>query len=40
VPHGIAVAVGIIKQLETEKDTQLLKKARDIFDKLEIKYKL
>ena len=40
VPHGIAVAIGTIKQLETEKDQELLKKAKNIFNRLEIPYEL
>ncbi len=31
MPHGNAVAIGIIQQLETEKKTQLLKQAQEIF---------
>ena len=40
IPHGIAVAMGIVKQLEEEKDTKLLKKAKEIFDLFEIPYRV
>lgn len=38
ISHGIAVAIGIVKQLEEEKDTKLLKKAKEIFDLFKIPY--
>lgn len=40
IPHGIAVAIGIVKQLEQEGDKKLLEKAKDIFGLLEIPYTL
>ncbi len=40
IPHGIAVAIGIIKQLEIEKNKVLLKKAIKIFKELKITYNL
>ena len=36
IPHGIAVVIGIIKQLEQEKNYELLEKAKKIFSALEI----
>jgi len=38
IPHGIAVAIGIIKQLEMEQEKQLLDKAKKIFDLFDIPY--
>jgi len=38
IPHGIAVAIGIIKQLEMEHEKQLLDKAKKLFDLLDIPY--
>ncbi len=40
IPHGIAVAIGIIKQLQTEENEELLEKAKKIFDMLGIPYTL
>lgn len=40
IPHGIAVAIGIIQQLEMEEDNILLNKATKLFDLLEIPYTL
>jgi len=31
IPHGIAVAIGIIRQLEMERDRKLLSKAKELF---------
>lgn len=39
LPHGLAVAKGIIQQLTFEKDYDLLYKAKKIFDKYNINYK-
>lgn len=38
IPHGIAVAMGIIHQLETEKDHALLSKAKKLFNAMDIPY--
>ncbi len=38
IPHGIAVAMGIIKQLETEKQKNLLTKTKKLFSALDIPY--
>lgn len=38
IPHGIAVAIGIIKQLEMEEEKQLLEKAKKLFNLLDIPY--
>lgn len=40
IPHGIAVAIGIIKQLENENDKVLLQKAKKLFAVLDIPYTL
>lgn len=40
IPHGIAVAIGIIQQLEQEGDDKLLNKAKKIFNLFEIPYTL
>lgn len=40
IPHGIAVAIGIIKELKKNKDKELLKKAINIFKKFNIPYTL
>ena len=40
IPHGIAVVIGIIKQLEQEQNYDLLEKAKKIFSALEIPYTL
>lgn len=40
IPHGIAVAIGIVHQLEMEKDEETLQKAIKIFKILEIPYRL
>ncbi len=40
IPHGIAVAIGIIKQLEMEQEKQLLDKAKKLFDLLDIPYSI
>lgn len=36
IPHGIAVAMGIIRQLEAEKEHDLLGKAKRLFSMLDI----
>lgn len=36
IPHGIAVAIGIIHQLEVEKEHNLLSKAKKLFNKMDI----
>lgn len=38
IPHGIAVAIGIIKQLEMEHEKEFLDKVKKLFDKLSIPY--
>lgn len=38
IPHGIAVAIGIVQQLEAEHEKEFLDKAKKIFAKLEIPY--
>jgi len=38
IPHGIAVAIGIVKQLEMEHEKQLLDKAKKLFNLLDIPY--
>ncbi|MDD3102218.1 MAG: hypothetical protein PHE59_03670, partial [Patescibacteria group bacterium] len=38
IPHGIAVAIGIIKQLEMERENELLDKAKKLFNILNIPY--
>ncbi len=40
IPHGIAVAIGIINQLEMEKEKQLLDKAKKLFDLFDIPYSI
>ncbi len=40
IPHGIAVAIGIIKQLQIEKDNKRLERAIKIFKTLDIPYTL
>lgn len=40
IPHGIAVIIGIIQQLEQEDDEKLLEKAKKLFSLLEIPYTL
>lgn len=40
IPHGIAVVIGIVKQLEQEEDYVLLNKAKKIFSLLGIPYTL
>jgi len=39
-PHGIAVIIGMIKQLEQEEDYELIEKAKKIFSLLAIPYTL
>ncbi|MFA5050900.1 MAG: hypothetical protein WC499_02180 [Patescibacteria group bacterium] len=38
IPHGIAVAIGIIKQLEMERENKLLNKTKKLFNLLDIPY--
>lgn len=40
IPHGIAVAIGIINQLEMEQNKELLDKAIKLFDLLDIPYSI
>lgn len=40
IPHGIAVAIGIVNQLEMEGNKKLLEMSKKIFNKLEIPYTL
>ncbi|MEK6819463.1 MAG: hypothetical protein AABY10_06050, partial [Nanoarchaeota archaeon] len=40
IPHGLAVAIGIIKQLEQEENYELLDKAKKIFSLFGIPYSL
>lgn len=38
IPHGIAVAIGIVQQLEMEHEKEFLDKSKKLFNKLDIPY--